>query len=139
MRNTVAHRIGVASSAIGIAAASMMFSSSTASAATYSCPVDYVCVYDNDAFAGHVYAFPAANGYYEPNLNMDPPKWLSGVYLNDHISSIINNTRHTASFHKDANYKGGRTVIPPKSWNSKLSTTGFDNSISSFSVDISGT
>ncbi|WP_328497925.1 peptidase inhibitor family I36 protein [Streptomyces sp. NBC_00414] len=88
---------------VGIALSLVTTVTSSASAANEKCPVGYLCVYDSDSFTGQVYAFPAANGYYKPDLNYDPPKWLSGVYLNDHISSIINNTRYSATFFKDAN------------------------------------
>ncbi|MEW2121848.1 peptidase inhibitor family I36 protein [Streptomyces sp. NPDC005474] len=125
--------IGIAVS-VGITLGSTVIFPSTASAVSYSCPVDYLCVYDNNSFTGQVYAFHVADGYREANLNMDPPTWLNGVYLNDHISSIINNSNNGATFYKDANYKGAKITVPSKSWNSKLSTTGFDNSISSFNV-----
>ncbi|WP_221355799.1 peptidase inhibitor family I36 protein [Streptomyces beigongshangae] len=107
---------------------------STQASAAPVCPANSICLYQDDAFGGGMFAWvaPATAVLQAPDLNGPDYYFPRAVPVNDNVSSIINNSNYVGHFWTNANYGGYRIDVDAHKWNSKLSTTGFDNSISSF-------
>ncbi|WP_328497913.1 peptidase inhibitor family I36 protein [Streptomyces sp. NBC_00414] len=127
-------RKGLRASVVLALALGATVSFSTHASAVTPCPVNAICLYQDEAFGGGMFAWvaPPTAVLQQQNLNTPGFYFPRAVPVNDNVSSIINNSNYVGHFWTNASYSGYKIDVAAHGWNSKLSTAGFDNSISSF-------
>ncbi len=99
-----------------------------ASQTSATCEAGEVCFYDNNTATGFADYDTRALSI----ANYGTAKFHNGVALNDHVSSIFNNSDAKICFFTDANFTGSSFCMDPHTKNTALG--GFDNQLSSHRI-----